>query len=273
MSEETEDEGLTEEPDNGGVGPDGADAIRYRGADGEWHEFDVEPKRTGDPDLDTVWAMSFDELEAILDDESHPLHAKAKQVAVEMSKPLVEAAAELMRPLAESAMRGIDMSGWAQALVPKIDFTPLYPALDTSSWFAKLVPNLPKLEVPDNIWKNIAASARIEPPAVLEPPERRGIDFQAVEPPDASAAEIQGAAEARAHEMRSKQFEVLTDLLSEARANSKSGEEALNVSKQALEATKKSVDEARGSKCAAWAAAIIGAMGLIATVVFGILST
>ena len=85
-------------------------AIQYRDVDGEWHELDVEPKRTGDPELDVLWAMSFDEIMQILDDESHPLHEKAKQVSREITKPMVDAAHQALRPITESIAKSFDAS-------------------------------------------------------------------------------------------------------------------------------------------------------------------
>ncbi|MER7420986.1 hypothetical protein ABT346_30110 [Micromonospora peucetia] len=241
-------------------------SIQYRGADGEWHEIAVEPKRTGDPELDAIWEMSIDELEKLLEDESHPLHKKAKQVSAEIMKPIAEAFGDIMKPLRESLAKSIGTSGIAKTQALKFDSKALFPVLDTSSWSAKLVPELPKIEVSEGLGAQRATSARIKPPPALTTPAQRWVDFDAIEPPNASLAEIQEAAEARAHELRSKQIEVLTDLLVETRASADSDKEALDVSKQALDATKSSK---RAGWIAAWAAivaAVISIAGIFVTV-------
>jgi hypothetical protein len=232
-------------------------SIQYRGADGEWHEIAVEPKRTGDPELDAIWEMSFGELQKLLEDESHPLHEKAKQVSAEIMKPVAEAFGDIMKPLRESLAKSFDTSA-------------LFPALDTSSWSAKLVPELPKIEVSEGLEAQRTAPARIKPPPPLTTPAQHWVDFDAIEPPNASLAEIQEAAEARAHELRSKQIEVLTDLLMETRASAESGKEALDVSKQSLEATRSS---RRAGWIAAWAAivaAVISVAGILVTVLLSV---
>lgn len=73
----------------------------------------MSPKRTGDPELDALWSMPFGELRKISEDESHPLHEKARQVAAEAAEPVKEALAAIMdqmnesvRPIAESLVRG-----------------------------------------------------------------------------------------------------------------------------------------------------------------------
>ncbi|PSK67620.1 hypothetical protein B0E53_00430 [Micromonospora sp. MH33] len=237
-------------------------SIQYRGADGEWHEITVEPKRTGDPELDAIWEMSLEELEKLVEDESHPLHEKAKQVSAEIMKPIAEAFGDIMKPLRESLGKSIGTSG----LALKFDSKALFPALDASSWSAKLVPELPKAEVSEGLGDQRAASARMKPPPALTTPAQHWVDFEAIEPPNASLAEIQEAAEARAHELRSKQIEVLTALLVETRAGAESDKEALDISKQALKATKSSK---RAGWIAAWAAiaaAVISIAGILVTV-------
>ncbi|WP_166353502.1 hypothetical protein [Phytoactinopolyspora limicola] len=272
-----EEPGDQDEPSNAGTSEDATDppesgSIQYIGSDGEWHDIEVEPKKTGDPELDAIWSMSFHELERILEDEAHPLHEKAKQVSAEAAGPIVDAANDIFRPLTESFAKGLDMSKIAASLAPKLDMQALFPALNASSWFAKLVPDLPKYELPEGLAEQLFQNSRLAPLPAPEPPVHRLINFEAVEPPDASLTEIKEAADARAHEMRGRQIEILSNLLMEARASTESGKEALDLSRQALEATRESVSEARGSKIAAWTAAAVGAIGLVATVVLGIIN-
>lgn len=72
--------------------------IRIRGREGGWKEIHPKRRETGDPELDTLWEMSFDELAAINKDPDHPLHEKSKQVGREIMAPLGEAAKNLYRP-------------------------------------------------------------------------------------------------------------------------------------------------------------------------------
>ena len=261
MEETTADE-LSDEGE-----PNDSRAIQYRDVDGEWHELDVEPKRTGDPELDVLWAMSFDEIMQILDDESHPLHEKAKQVSREITKPMVDAAHQALRPITESIAKSFDASRMAHTVIPKLDIKGLFPALDTSSWFAKLVPDLPKFELFTNLTMRPADTPSFARPLALVVPDERRIDFDTVEPPDASMAEIREAAEVRAHEMRSRQIEVLSDLLMETRTSAESGKKALDLSKQALEATMSSKSAGWFAGWAAVGAGLIGLVGIVVTFV------
>lgn len=253
---------MTKHTSEAGLGnehkPKGSRSIRVRGADGEWHELQVERRQTGDPELDAIWAMSFGELQRILEDESHPLYEKAKQVSQEITRPVVEAAKELMRPITDSMTAGIKKS-----VVSQFGAKGWSPAAQTS-WFTKLLPDVPNPELSTNLTKQYSeAVAHTPAPSALGIPARRSIDLDTLEPPDASLAEIREAAEVRAHEMRSWQIELLSEMLAETRVSADSGKEALDVSRQALEATKSSK---RAGWFAAWAAilaAVIGVGGIV----------
>lgn len=240
--------------------------LQYRGADGEWHEITAEPKRTGDPELDELWAMSFGDFEKVLEDESHPLHTKAKQVSAEITKPLAEVLSRAVKPFASEAFSSFTTKALTDAF-PKFDFSSLYPKLDTS-WISKLA--TPKHDFPNftNYWADLP---RLSTPE-LHPQRARVIDFHAVEPPDATMAEIEEATEVKAHEVLLQLVELQRQQLEQARADSEADKEALEISKQALKVTEEGVEESRGSKRAAWAAAIIAGVGILVTVAFGIIS-
>jgi hypothetical protein len=243
------------EPADGAAERHESGSIQYRDAHGDWHEISAEPKRTGDEELDAIWSMSFGDLERILEDESHPLHEKARRVAADIAQPLVDAAREIMRPITESIAESIGVRGIVKTLLPVLD----------TSWFAKLMPELPRREFPAIISRQFAESASLAAPQ-LRGPEQRWIDLDSVEPPKASLTEIREAVEVRAHELRSRQIEILSELLMEARVSAESGKEALYVSKQALDATKSSK---RAGWIAAWAAlgaAVVGMAGIIVTI-------
>lgn len=244
------------------VEPTDPNSIQYLGRDGEWHLIPVEPKRTGDPELDAIWEMSFKELEQILKDESHPLHEKAKQVSSEITKPVADALADTLRELKVSFSTTIDTLGPWKALT--VDRKALLPALNSSSWFARLPLELPKSALAGLVGEQNAAAAVIERPDALTTMGQGWIDLDAIEPPDASAAEIQEAAEARAREIR--KIEILNALLDETQAAAESGKEALELSRDSLR-------EAKSAKRAGWIAvwvAIIAALisvgGIVAAV-------
>lgn len=141
----------------------------------------------------------------------------------------------------------------------------MVPALDTSSWFARLLPDLPTLELPESLSAQLAENARITLPPVV-PSGKRQIDLDAIDPPDASLAEVHEEAEARAHEMRSKQVELLGEMLAQAQESTESGREALDLSRQALHATTSSKRAGWIADWAAVVAALIRLAGIVVTV-------
>lgn len=74
----------------------------------EWEE--IKPKKTGDPELDALWAMTISEVDEISEDDSHPWQEKAKQVKSE--------SLEAWRVMADNM--------W-QSLRPKFDFVLPWP--------------------------------------------------------------------------------------------------------------------------------------------------
>lgn len=97
---------LEVEEHSGGVGK-----IWIRGADGDRRELLFgEPKNTGDPEMDRLWAMSLQELEIIANDPNHGLHLKAKHVLREMLAPLSEAAQGALRRIAEPIAETVKLS-------------------------------------------------------------------------------------------------------------------------------------------------------------------
>lgn len=246
-----------------------ADQIRYKGADGKWHELKARKKNTGDPELDEIWAMSFEDFNHILEDESHPLHEKAKQVSAEMMEPFRQFARQAVKPFSDSFREALKVTRPDSSLL-KVDTRSFFPHLDTSSWTAKLLPDRsegpPSQSLPNRLNPNPTTSP------LRADSVSRSIDFDAPDPPDASPAEIQEAAEEHANELRNRQIEILTALLSETQSYATSGKDALEISKEALKATKDSVNHARGSKHAAWVAAAAAAAGIVVAIVLDALS-
>lgn len=72
--------------------------IWIRGRDGETREIYPKRRETGDPELDALWDMPFQDLAKINRDPEHPLHEKSKQVVREIMAPLGEATRNLVRP-------------------------------------------------------------------------------------------------------------------------------------------------------------------------------
>lgn len=73
-----------------------------RDGSGKWIDVTPPPKFTGDPQLDALWAMTASDVERIAEDESDPLHEKAKQVQYEAAEPFRRLAADLAQPWAQT---------------------------------------------------------------------------------------------------------------------------------------------------------------------------
>jgi len=125
------------------------------------------------------------------------------------------------------------------------------------------VPDVSKLSFPLSLTKHLADTRTFEQPTQLMTPDHSWIDLEAIEPPDASMAAIQEAAELRVHEMRSAQIDVLKELLAETRASVESDKKALEVSEQALAATKSSKRAGWFACWAAFGAVLVGTVGML----------
>lgn len=222
--------------------------IRYRVGDGEWHELDVKRKQTGDPELDALWAMPYGELRKIVEDESHPLNAKAKVVAREAAEPVREALDavfnqmnETVRPMVESVLKNIPVM-------------PHFPKLDLGGGFR---PFGEQVGHPGALTERVPAL-----PLDLEAPLAERNDLSDV------AEEMTMAAIERANEesaLQLRQVGILGDLLDETRANSASSEASLKLSREAFKV-------AKGSRTAGWwaagaaiAAALVAGAGIWVT--------
>jgi len=216
-------------------------------------------KSTGDPELDELWAMSIRDLQKVVDDESHPLHGKAKQVAREMMAPIQETIKRITQPTLDSIA------------ATKVDIDKLLPKIDTS-WASKFLDDLPRthhVELPPSI-----RETTIRPSAVLpasNPLMAPRIDFESLDLPDASAFEVQLAADEQSRDALLQLVQLQSEMLTHMQAGSETSEEALKISRESLAATKDSVEHAKWSKYAAWAAAIVGLLGIAATVLVAIL--
>lgn len=87
-----------------------------RDENGKWVDVTPEPKRTGDPELDTLWEMPADEVDRIAKDFLDPLHEKAKQVQAEAMEPIADAFFEASRPLRETMQKAFEN------IFPQLDF-------------------------------------------------------------------------------------------------------------------------------------------------------
>ncbi|MEO7014939.1 MAG: hypothetical protein ABI130_09410 [Leifsonia sp.] len=190
-----------------------------------------------DPELDALWSMSIDQLQEIIDDDSHPLQAKAKLVAAEAMKPITDAVKEITK----SMTVGLDFS----KSIGRMNLKGLVPVIDTTSWAAKFMPTIHLYTVPQGLRDSNETAKQLTQPAPIT------VDFDSIRVPTASVREVEVAAEERAHQLRKDQLQVMTDLLAETRTNSQAGEEALEVSKNALKSAKSS---ARAAWIAAWVA-------------------
>lgn len=119
-----------------------------------------DPENPGDPEYDQLWNTSIEELNAILEDASDPLHDKAQEVAKELARPIAAALnssmsnavdTEALKASAFGAMPKIDMSGITAAL--KL-FASRMPASTVSSEVE------PKMAVAELTGKSSAAEVR-----------------------------------------------------------------------------------------------------------------
>lgn len=67
----------------------------FRDDQGKWSKH--EPISTGDPELDTLWDMTPDEVDRLAEDDTHPWQDKAKQVKAEASSTFRETTQSLTR--------------------------------------------------------------------------------------------------------------------------------------------------------------------------------
>jgi len=252
---------------------DDSGQIRYRGVDGEWRDLDVARKRTGDAELDELWSMSFKDFKKLLEDQSHPLHVKAKQVSSEMTAPIVEALEGIMRPAASQALSGFDVSKIMAPVVSNINIAASLPKFDTS-WISGLIPTASVLKGAG--WSGGSGRAGAVVPSVkpetLRPGTERLIDFDTIDPPDATIAEIQEAAEAHSRDILLQVVDLLRHQLEQARADASTSKKALKVGRETLNATREGGKHSRSSARAARVAALIAGLGVVATVVFEVLS-
>lgn len=254
--------------DEEGRDPEDAPTIRFRGADGEWHDLEVERRQTGDPELDALWDMSISDLDEILDDESHPLHEKSKQVSAEAMKPLVNMARRMTQPLSEQIGEHLRNAAAVNGIIPKVNFdtNSLFSGFDTSSWVSRLMPHVPPTNLPKSDSSQNAEPVTTPSPSAapaLKLPERHWIDLDSPEPPEATVAEFQQASEAISHGLLEKQVEVLSKLLAEAQASAATDEEALEISKRALHISEDSLVVSKGSRTSGWVAAGVAGFGIV----------
>ncbi|GAB6858222.1 hypothetical protein [Microbacterium xylanilyticum] len=258
--EDAEEAAPTEaqETSPGEAEPDQSPDVHVK-VNGEWVVLESSRPKSDDPEIEQLLDMGLEGLNAIVDDQAHPLHDKAVVVAAQAFAPLTDVVANWSSSAAESiagALAGL-------ALTPGID----------KSWVTDLVVDYPN-------WKAFRDS-------LPEPTEHLvidGIDFDSAEAPDLTAEELAAklpgitiellnALLSRADEQLTAQhaqmatmrdqLQTLRDQLQSQRdhtkAASQSDQAALTVSKSAK----------RGSWWAAWAAiagALIAAAALIVTI-------
>lgn len=171
--------------------------IYAKSKDGELREISGRRQKSDDPEIEALWEMPVGEVEAIANDESHPLHAKAKTVIDESLRP-IRAAIESVMPDTSA------LNEQLQAAIKKFWVPPL-----ETSWLSSAIRNVPTVSSADDV---VRASRPPLPPPV--------IDFESVEPPNATVEEFALAAEEKAQEIRLQQVELLSNLVQQARDDS-----------------------------------------------------
>lgn len=92
------------------------------------------PDNPEDAEYEALWESTIEDLNAILDDERHPLHDKAQEVAKELARPIAEAMVSTGAISANvAALRTVANA----AAVPRIDISSITAGLRT---FAQLMP-------------------------------------------------------------------------------------------------------------------------------------
>lgn len=258
---------LPEDDPPGSGGPE--DSAANEDAEPRWKNWRVGKRQTGDPELDQLWAMSFGELEAILDDPQHPLHEKAKQVSRELTEPLAQMAKNVLAPIAASVSKS-DISGLlptfdVSALLSKVDLSPVLAAYDSSSWISKAALNLPKIDVPTRIFDRLTTIESVPALRLREHDLLPEIDYDTIEPPDMTVAEIAEITETRMSEVRDTIVEhlptmvgLLAELVREAKSNS--------------EASKQSLKWSKVAGVGAIIGAVVAALGIVATAIVALVS-
>lgn len=218
--------------------------------DGEWVPLESNRPMSDDPEIERLWDMNLEELNAIVDDEANPVHDKAVVVASQAFAPLTELLTSWNSP---------------DAITDAFSRLAATPGIDRS-WVTDLV-----IEFPG--WKAFRDS-------LPEPSEHLvvdGVDLDSAEAPDLTADEFAARApsiaaglqalldtsNAQLQEQRDQNVK-LGDQLRAQRdhtdATDKAGRDALAVAKSAK----------TGSWFAAWAAiagALIGVAALIVAIV------
>ncbi len=87
---------------------EGSQTIGVLQPDGSWKALETRKRDpSGDPEIEALYEMPMDKLQAILDDPLHPLHEKARVVV-----------SEIMAPVREGFRKIVGDSGFARAFAP-----------------------------------------------------------------------------------------------------------------------------------------------------------
>lgn len=140
--------------------------IRIRSKDGTWKEIYAERREIDDPEIEALWAMSYENLIAVNKDPDHPLHEKSKQVSHEIMAPFAKAVTDAYQPIADSMKSSVRelaqtydqtpswIRGLSKQFVPEIKLKPfgfmetVAEQKDISRAIAEIArPQLPKLDI------------------------------------------------------------------------------------------------------------------------------
>lgn len=230
--------------------------IRVKESGGEWREISVEPKITGDADMDRLWSMSLDDFEKIVSDPKHPLHSKAQVVQEEALEPVRASAVRLnsfldeyAQHLAKAVSQGIS-SQYARVLKP---------ITGSSSWPYRVMPELQK-SWPSTTSSILEKYASHSAPSYVDPDPSHPpvvIDFDSPDTPEASVSEFSGAVGVMAYEVNLEIRDGINSLVSHAKDQKQSEEESLKVAKSAQKAS--------------WIAVAVAGLAVVVAVVLGVL--
>ncbi|MDR7111423.1 hypothetical protein J2X03_001287 [Microbacterium trichothecenolyticum] len=217
------------------------DGLLYRNREGEWESFASEPMNTGDPELDHLWDITIEELNAILDDPANPLHEKAQVVLREMVAPIVEAADAYTKPAIDGMLRSFGGPVSSEA-------SP-FPASELMQALRQMLTRLVAKDAEDE--SPAEAEGRADDATWYPPPQTRAEITAASTPQD-----VLVVAEGVANEMRRRQTEAVEKLVEYV--------ERGEAERVAAEPERKRREQR--AYVATWIAAIGGAVAAIGTI-------
>lgn len=220
--------GRDEQPD---IPVEDQPTIRVKGRDGTWRELEAADRpMSDDPEVNQLWELPIEELDAIVADENHPLHEKAVAVSAQVFAPLGSALSEWAKT---NVSFDTSMMKALSSHLPNID----------RSWISDAV-----LEFPQ--WRAFRESLPERQPD--QPLVIHSIDFDSETPPAATVAQVRSAVDDMAIGIFEELLAVQREQLAQAKLDAAEDDKARDI--------------ARSAKAAAWWAAWAAIAAVLASV-------